>query len=133
MKAKAGCVEKEQPADNLPVISVGGENHVFTDLAATLSEIRKLKGVRGYILRNNEAAIVDFAEKGAFAEYSMLSSQIHEYSLRMARKFNLADVENVLVEGGTVKVVCINIGPNRMSIFMDKSCSHNWIIKRILL
>jgi len=133
MKAKTSCVEKRPLEDNMPVISVGEENHVFADLAATLAEIRKLKGVRGYILRNNNAAIVDFTEKEAFAEYSMLSWQIHEYSHRIAKEFNLVDVGNVLVEGGKVKVVCISIGPNRMSIFMDKSCSHSWIIKRILI
>ena len=51
----------------------------------------------------------------------------------MAKQFNLADVESVLVEGKSVKALCMSVGENTMSIFMEKTATHAWIIKRILL
>jgi predicted regulator of Ras-like GTPase activity (Roadblock/LC7/MglB family) len=127
------ATETQPPADSAPTISVGEANPVFADLAGTLSEIRKLKGVAGYILRSKTAAIVDLTEREAAVEYAMLSSQIHDCSRVIAPQFNLADVESVLVEGKTVKVLCIDIGENRISVFMDNACAHAWIVKRILL
>ncbi len=59
-----------------PVISVGGESSVFSDLAATLAEVRKLKGVIGYILRSNTAAVIDLVPKESVTDYALLSSQI---------------------------------------------------------
>ncbi len=125
--------QTEQLTDTAPVIVVGGDNSVFANLAATLSEIRKLKGVIGYILRSNTAAIIDLTQKEAVIEYASLSSQIHDCSRAISKQFNLTDVESALVEGKSVKVLCMCIGGNRMAVFMDKTCTHAWIVKRILL
>jgi predicted regulator of Ras-like GTPase activity (Roadblock/LC7/MglB family) len=51
----------------------------------------------------------------------------------MAKQFNLADIESVLVEGKSVKVLCMSVGENKISVFMEKTATHDWIIKRILL
>ena len=102
-------------------------------LAASLAEIRKLKGVMGYILRSNTSAIIDLTEQEKIIEYAILSSQISESSTEMAKQFNLTDIESVLVEGKNVKVLCMSIGENRISVFMEKTATHAWIIKRILL
>ena len=125
--------QTEQLTDAAPVIVVGGDNAVFANLAATLSEIRKLKGVIGYILRSNTAAIIDLTQKESVIEYASLSSQIHDCSRSISKQFNLTDVESTLVEGKSVKVLCMCIGENRMAVFMDKTCTHTWIVKRILL
>ncbi len=113
--------------------TVGLNNSVFTNLAATLTEIRKLKGVNGYILRNNTAAIVDLSEKEHTTEYALLSSEIHESSCDLIKQYNLADIESMLLEGKNAKVLCMELGKNRIAVFMDKACAHSWIIKRILL
>ncbi len=137
MKQKAIVDQAEQSADVTaditPVISAGEDNVVFANLASTLTEVRKLKGVKGYILRSKDAAIVDLSEKEAIIEYAMLSSQIGEATPDIAKNFNLTDIESVIVEGKAVKVLCIGLGENRISVFMDKKCSHAWIVKRILL
>ena len=125
--------QAQQLTDAAPVIVVGGDNSVFANLAATLSEIRKLKGVIGYILRSNTAAIIDLTQKESVIEYASLSSQIHDFSRTISKQFNLTDVESTLVEGKSVKVLCMCIGDNRMAVFMDKTGTHTWIVKRILL
>ncbi len=102
-------------------------------LAASLAEIRKLKGVKGYILRNNTSAIIDLTDQDKVIEYAFLSSQISEASVEIAKQFNLSDMESVLVEGKTEKVLCMNLSENKISVFMEKTATHDWIIKRILL
>jgi predicted regulator of Ras-like GTPase activity (Roadblock/LC7/MglB family) len=119
--------------DSVAVISVGDDNSVFTSLATSLAEIRKLKGVMGYILRSNTSAIIDLTEQDKIIEYAILSSQISESSSEMAKQFSMTDIESVLVEGKSVKVLCMSIGENRIGIFMEKTATHAWIIKRILL
>ena len=133
MKHKSTLAQATQLSDCAPVISIGEDNSVFASLAASLAEIRKLKGVLGYILRGQASAIVDLTEQSKIAHYALLSVQIHLASIEMSKHFNLADVECVLVEGKSVKVLCMSIGGNKISVFMDKTAVHTWIIKRILL
>ncbi|HSV48737.1 MAG TPA: roadblock/LC7 domain-containing protein [Candidatus Acidoferrales bacterium] len=121
----------ENPSKSAPIVGV--DNSVFTNLAATLTEIRKLKGVTGYILSSNNAAIVDLSQKEFVTEYAMLSSEIQACSKGILKQFDLADVESVLVEGKAMKVLCMTLGENRIVVFMDKACAHSWIVKRILL
>jgi predicted regulator of Ras-like GTPase activity (Roadblock/LC7/MglB family) len=123
----------EGSAEKPQVHTVELDNSVFSNLAATLTEIRKLKGVNGYILRSNTAAIVDLAEKEHTTDYAMLSSEIQESSRDLIKQYSLADVESILLEGKNAKVLCMALGENRISVFMDKSCAHAWIVKRILL
>jgi predicted regulator of Ras-like GTPase activity (Roadblock/LC7/MglB family) len=125
-------ITQELP-DGVAVISVGDDTSVFANLAASLAEIRKLKGVMGYILRSNTSAIIDLTEQDKTIEYAILSSQISESSSEMAKQFNLTDIESVLVEGKSVKVLCMCVGENKISVFMEKTATHAWIIKRILL
>ena len=125
--------ESPENTEGAAVISIGDENSEFANLTAGLAEIRKLKGVLGYILRSNSSAIIDLNEQEKIIEYAILSTQISESSLEMAKQFNMADVESVLVEGKNVKVLCMTVRENRISIFMEKTATHAWIIKRILL
>ncbi len=122
-----------QFTEPVAVTSVGSENSAFESLSASLTEIRKLKGVIGYILRSNGSAIIDLNEQDKIMEYAVLSSQVHESSQEMAKQFNLGETETVLVEGKDIKMLCMTQGENRISIFMGRSANHAWIIKRILL
>jgi predicted regulator of Ras-like GTPase activity (Roadblock/LC7/MglB family) len=115
------------------VISVEDDNSAFANLAASLAEIRKLKGVMGYILRSNSSAIIDLAEQDKIIEYAILCTQLSESSSEMAKQFNITDIESVLVEGKKVKVLFMSIGENNVGVFMEKTATHAGIIKRILL
>jgi predicted regulator of Ras-like GTPase activity (Roadblock/LC7/MglB family) len=125
----------DQSATELPdsaaVISVVDDNPMFLDLAASLVEIRKLNGIMGYILRSNTSAIIDLADQDKIIEYAILSSQICESSSEMAKQFNLTNIKSVLVEGKTVKLLCMNMSDNRISVFMEKTATFDSLIKRI--
>jgi predicted regulator of Ras-like GTPase activity (Roadblock/LC7/MglB family) len=134
LKPKTSTNEAETVLTNeVAVTSVDEENSGFASLSASLTEIRKLKGVIGYILRSNTSAIIDLNEQDKIIEYAVLSTQIHDSSQEIAKQFNLGETESILVEGENVKVLCMSIGENKISVFMEKSATHAWIIKRILL
>jgi predicted regulator of Ras-like GTPase activity (Roadblock/LC7/MglB family) len=134
MKQKTGTTETQaQFTEPVAVTSVGNENFALVNLSASLAEIRKLKGVMGYILRSNTSAIIDLNEQDKITEYAVLSSQMREYALEMTNQFRLGDTESLVVEGKTVKILCMDLGENSIDVFMTKSTAHARIIKRILL
>lgn len=120
-------------SNEIAVISVGEENSGFASLSASLAEIRKLKGVIGYIIRNDTSAVIDIADTDKIFQYALLTSEIHESCVNIAKEFNLGATESVLLEGENVKVLSVNLGENKISVFMEKNANHAWIIKRILL
>ena len=134
LKPKTSTNEAETALTNEVIVTaVDEENSGFASLSASLTEIRKLKGVTGYILRSNTSAIIDLNEQDKIIEYAVLSTQMHDSSQEIAKQFNLCEIESILVEGKNVKVLCMSIGENKISVFMEKSATHAWIIKRILL
>ena len=120
-------------SNDAAVISVGEENSAFASLSASLAEILKLKGVIGYILRSSTSAIIDLAESDKIFPYAILTSEINESFVEVGKQCSLGEIESVLVEGENVKSLCLSIGENRISVLMEKSANHAWIIKRILL
>ncbi len=125
--------EPKPISETAPILAVGVDNEVFANLAGTLSEIRKLKGVLGYILRSNTSAIIDLTEQEKIIEYAILSTQIYESSQQICKDFKVDEIESVLVEYGSIKVLCMFLGENMVSVFIDKSATHEWIMKRILI
>ena len=131
LKQKANSQSVSEFSESAAVISVGDESPMFIDLAASLVEIRKLDGILGYILRNNTSAIIDLTEQDKIIDYAILSYQISESSSEISKQFNLTDIKSVLVEGKTVKVLCMNISDNQISVFMEKTANFDSLMKRI--
>jgi predicted regulator of Ras-like GTPase activity (Roadblock/LC7/MglB family) len=107
------------------------EDQVFTDLSKNLAEIRKAEGVIGYILRSTTAATIDLKEPEKLFEYAILSSQVLDSSQEISELFELGDVESTLIEGKEIKALCMVIGENKISIFMEKNADHADILKRV--
>ncbi len=109
------------------------EDTAFASLGASLAEIRKLKGVVGYIMRGSNSAILDLPEKGEISQYAFLSYQLNDSTSEIASQLGIAEIESVLVEGKKLKVIFMKIGENKVSVFMEKNANHLSIIKRILI
>jgi predicted regulator of Ras-like GTPase activity (Roadblock/LC7/MglB family) len=107
------------------------EDQVFADLSKNLAEIRKAKGVIGYILRSTTAATIDLKEPEKLVEYAILSSQVLDSSREISELFELGDVESTLIEGKEIKALCLAIGENKISIFMEKNADHADILKKV--
>ena len=129
---KQGLETEETAGNDFAFVTVGDENSVFSNLSISLAEIRKSKGVIGYILRSNSSALVDLSETEKISQYALLAWQIEDSGQNLARQFSLGVPESTLVEGAEVKVLCMSIGENRLSVFMEKQEPPAWIIKRII-
>ncbi len=123
----------EEEIGNLTCDLVSIGEPTFTSISSSLAEIRKLSGVIGYILRSDASAIIDLAFPEKLTDYALFSYEISETCQEIAKNFSLGETESMLVEGEAVKILCVNIGENKISVFMEKSATHAGIIKRILL
>ena len=107
------------------------EDETYTDLSNKLAEIRKDKGVTGYIIRNTTSATIDLKEPEKIVEYAIFSSQVLDSTREISDLFELGDVESILVEGKENNALCMTINGNKISIFMEKDADHADILKRI--
>jgi predicted regulator of Ras-like GTPase activity (Roadblock/LC7/MglB family) len=112
-------------------ISSVEEDQTFTNLRTSLAEINKCEGVLGYILRNATSATIDLKNPAKLVEYAILSSQALDSSQEIAELFDIGDIENILIEGKDIKVLCMSIDENKISIFMEKNADHADISKRV--
>jgi predicted regulator of Ras-like GTPase activity (Roadblock/LC7/MglB family) len=100
----------------------------FTSLCASLEEIGKSAGVIGYILKNATSATVNLKDPDRLANYALFSSEMFDSGQEFSELFALGETESILVEGQTIKVLCILMGENKISIFMEKNADHAGIL-----
>ena len=120
-------------ANQIVIEAIEDENSTFENVSTSLAEIRKLEGVLGYILRDSTSAIIDLSESDKITQNAILSSQIFQSSQEIISQFSLGRMESVLVEGKNTKVLCMNVGQNFVSVFMEKNADHSRVIERILM
>ena len=116
--------------DGSPVTLTLDEDPAFAGLRVSLAEINKAEGVKGYILRNTTSAVIDLQNPAKLVEYALLSSQATDACQEISDLFKL-DLTKTVLEGTDVKVLCMIIGENRLSVFMEKSIDHADILRRI--
>ncbi|MBT0159868.1 hypothetical protein G4O51_07775 [Candidatus Bathyarchaeota archaeon A05DMB-2] len=124
--ASAIMMEDDEEPEN-----TSQEDETFTTLSETLKEIRKLKGVQGYILRGTTSATIDLKEPGKIVEYAILSSQALDSSREITELFNLGEPQHIFIQGKELKTLSLLIGANKISIFMEKTADHTAILNRI--
>ncbi len=123
--ASAIMMEDDEPEETIQ------EDETFTELSETLKEIRKIKGVQGYILRGTTSATIDLKEPEKIVEYAILSSQALDSSREISELFNIGEPESILIQGKDIKTLSLLIGENKVSIFMEKNADHADILNRI--
>jgi predicted regulator of Ras-like GTPase activity (Roadblock/LC7/MglB family) len=52
-------------------------------------------------------------------------------SREISELFDIGDVESILVEGKDIKALCMTIGENKISIFMEKNADHADVLYRV--
>jgi hypothetical protein len=114
-----------------PEVTANEEESEYGDLLAEVQDIRKESDLLGYILKNDTKAAIDLKDSSKIIEYAMLSSQAFESSETIANSLKLGDIKNILIEGKTVKALCVNTGQNKLSIFMEKTADHADILKTL--
>jgi hypothetical protein len=127
--AEDGAVIETQDAQDVTVPHVEEEDPDYANLLGTVQEIKKRPEIFGYILKGDAKATVDLNDPAKIIEYAMLSSQAFESSETLAAAFSLGAPENILIEGKTLKALCMDLGQNKISIFMEKTANHTELLK----
>ena len=108
------------------------ENHMFTNLSSKLAEIGKMKGVIGYIIRNENSATIDLKKPEKLVEYAIFSSQVLDSTRQISNLFELGDVKSIILEGKKDNALCMNIEGNKIGIFLEKDAEKSGILKKVL-
>lgn len=103
------------------------------NLHGNLENIKAKEGIIGYILRDPKSASVDIKDPSKIIDYAILSSTVLDSGEYMKNTFELGRINNIVVEGGNVRVLSLTIGDHRISVFMNKKVDHNTIYKDLRL
>jgi predicted regulator of Ras-like GTPase activity (Roadblock/LC7/MglB family) len=87
--------------------------------------------VLGYIMRDFKSASVDLKDSTKLMDYAILSSTVREISKRMTESLQLGEIDNIIVEGETTKLLSMNINNYHISLFMKKEVDHNKLVKKL--
>ena len=101
-------------------------------LQTVLEEILTSDQISGYILRTPTKAFVNLKRPNDLLEYAVLSSQVFETSTQLSEMLRLGDIEKIVVEGKTAKVLCIELGGKTLCVFMEKTIDVDSIFSKII-
>ncbi len=108
------------------------EDPVYANLLSTVQEIRKNTDVVGYILKGDSKASVDLNDSAKIIEFAMLASQAFESAKTLSSTFRIGETESIIIEGKNLKMLCLNLGQNNISVFMEKGIDHTGILRDLL-
>jgi len=93
-------------------------------IRAVLDEMKTKDGVVGYILRNMKSAMIDLNDPARLIDYAILSSSAKETGKEFSQTFDLGEIESIVVEGKSVKLLSLTVGENDISVLMEKTVDH---------
>lgn len=102
-----------------------------SDLKSNLEETKSYDGVIGYIMRNSTSATIDLKDPTKIVDYAILSSSALDAGNEFSKLFDLGNMEDIVVEGKTVKILSLSIGENKVSVFMDKNADCTQVLKKL--
>jgi predicted regulator of Ras-like GTPase activity (Roadblock/LC7/MglB family) len=126
--------KKEEVAQNVSAVTepiatarAGCED----DLQTLLAEVKKFKGVTGFILRNQSSAFIDLEDSDKLADYALLSSLAFDASKDFSEVFDLGEIRNIFLNGKNIKILSVNIGENQVSVFMKKGANVERVLEKL--
>jgi len=107
------------------------ETTPMNNLKSDLEEIKDYEGVIGYILRNSTSAAIDLKDPTKIIEYAIVSSSAFDAGKELSDLFDLDTVKSIIVEGKELKMLCVTLDENKVSVFMDKNASHEKTLRKL--
>jgi hypothetical protein len=130
--------KKREIQESMTSVIVEGESappmsaeYEFASLCPSLEEIGKCAGFIGYILKNSTSATVNLKDPAKLVDYALFSSEVFDSAQEFSEIFALGETQSILIEGQTMKVLCVRIRENKITIFMEKDADHVDIMNRI--
>lgn len=116
-------------AETEPIIME--ETTPLNNLKSDLEEIKDYEGVIGYILRNSTSAAIDLKDPTKIIDYAIISSSAFDAGKELSDLFDLDVIKSIVVEGKNLKMLCVTIDENKVSVFMDKTANHEKTLKKL--
>lgn len=107
------------------------QSNSFENLANLLDDICNPDEMMGYILKNDTAAKINLKDSSKVVDFAMLSSQAFDSAMDLSSCFNVGNINNIVIDASDIKVLCVNVNENAISIFMEKNADHNTILNKI--
>jgi hypothetical protein len=107
------------------------ETRVFKKLQPILVEIRKNPNLIGFTMKNSTQAIVDVNKPEELAQLSLLASQLFESSRKLLTACNQRSMKRAVLEGSKMRILCLSIDGNQLSIFMEKTLDCDRIVEQL--
>lgn len=101
------------------------------DLRSNLAEIKKHSGVVGYILKDTSSAVVDLNEPARISDYAVFSCAASEAASEFSDIFGIGGVKRIIVEGKRMKMLLLEIGESKVSVFMEKNVDVNSVYEKL--
>ncbi len=108
------------------------EQSSFEDLSALLNDLCDADNIMGYILKNDTTAKINLKDSTKVVDFAMLSSQAFDSAAELSASFDIGNINNIVIDGTDIKVLCVNAGENTACVFMEKSTDHVKILNKIL-
>lgn len=89
------------------------------------------EGILGYIIRDPKSASVDLKVPSKLNDYAILSSTAREISHSMAESLHMGEVDTMVAESETTKLLSMNLNNCHISLFMKKDIDHNNLSKKL--
>jgi len=124
---KKKSLQVEEPAD----VKAEVKEEAKADLREALDNIVTEEGIIGYILKGPTSATVDLKDPSSIIDYAVFSSAAFESSDSLSHLFALGKIHRVVLEGKDIKVLCMTVDDQRLSVFMEKNVDHNSINKKL--
>jgi hypothetical protein len=107
------------------------EARVFKKLVPILAEIRKTYRLKGYLLRNSTRVVADVDKREELPELAVLSAQLFSCSRKLINACNQGHMKSAVLEGSKMRILCLNIRGNQLSIFTEKTVDDDEIFEEL--
>jgi hypothetical protein len=97
-----------------------------------LQAVKEQEGILGYILRDSKSASVDLKDPTKIIDYALLSSTAREISQSMTESRQIGEVDTIVVESETTKLLSMNFNSHHISLFMNKDVDHNKLSRKLV-
>jgi predicted regulator of Ras-like GTPase activity (Roadblock/LC7/MglB family) len=114
------------------ITASASEQSSFEDLAALLNDLCDSDTIMGYILKNDITAKINLKDSAKVVDFAMLSSQAFDSAAEISASFGVGSINNIVIDGTDIKVLCVNAGENAASVFMEKNTDHVSILNKLL-
>ena len=106
------------------------ETRVFNRLLLILAEIQKNNKI-GFILRNSTQAFADLNKSTELAQLALFATQLFNSSEKLLSVCDQKVMKSVVLESSRMRILCLSISGNQLSIFMEKNVDSHRIFERL--